>query len=243
MKTLNRIKGLVLACAVALWACAPNAEPLRVFAAASLQGPLDAVAEMWEGPVSISYGGSGTMARQLAQGAPADAIILANTAWADWLLTQPVDLRESRTLLSNSLVIIGQNGNAPLPDGSADTVLDRLGNGRLAMGHHLSVPAGIYAKGWLDSIGAWNKLQPHLAETENVRAALALVARGETPLGIVYASDAQASDAVDVLYPIPDDAHPKISYPALALTPNGVAFLDHLAAHLDVFVAAGFAAP
>lgn len=243
MKTLNRIKGLVLACLVLLVAGAPQAEPLRLFAAASLQGPLDTVADAWDSPVVISYGGSGAMARQISQGAPADAVLLANTAWADWLLARGVASAPARNLLSNSLVIVGKAGASPLQDATAGTLLERLGDGRLAMGQHMSVPAGIYAQTWLERTDAWSALRPYLAETENVRAALALVARGEAPLGIVYASDAAASDQVDVIWHIPTDTHEPILYPGLALTPTGAAFLDHLAAHIDTFVAAGFRAP
>ncbi|APX13814.1 molybdate ABC transporter substrate-binding protein [Tateyamaria omphalii] len=220
-----------------------QAEPLRVFAAASLQGPLDAVAATWDGPVVISYGGSGAMARQISQGAPADAVILANADWSDWLLDRGIGTAPPRPLLSNGLVVVGPAGALPLPDVSADALLARLDGGRLAMGQHMSVPAGIYARAWLGEIGAWDTLQPHLAETENVRAALALVARGEVPLGIVYASDAVASSEVTVLFDVPTDAHPAILYPGLALTPEGAAFLDHVAAQIDRFVAAGFRAP
>ena len=132
MKTLNRIKGLVLACLVLLVAGAPQAEPLRLFAAASLQGPLDTVADAWDSPVVISYGGSGAMARQISQGAPADAVLLANTAWADWLLARGVASPPARNLLSNSLVIVGKAGAAPLQDATAGTLLERLGDGRLS---------------------------------------------------------------------------------------------------------------
>ncbi|WP_299592304.1 molybdate ABC transporter substrate-binding protein [uncultured Tateyamaria sp.] len=232
-----------LACATWLAATAGTADTVRIFAAASLQGPLDDVAEAWVGDVVISYGGSGAMARQVSQGAPADAVILANAAWSDWLVENGHAPRDARALLSNALVVIGPAGAPILPDVTADTILARLDGGRLAMGQHQSVPAGIYAQAWLTTISAWDMLRPSLAETENVRAALALVARGETPLGIVYASDAAASDAVSVVYEVPATAHPQILYPGLALTPAGSAFLDHVAAQTDIFVAAGFRLP
>ncbi|KIC51142.1 molybdate ABC transporter substrate-binding protein [Tateyamaria sp. ANG-S1] len=243
MKSLNWIKGLVLVCMAASGMTRAWADPVRLFAAASLQGPLDKVAEAWDGDVVISYGGSGAMARQVSQGAPADAAILANADWAAWLEDRGIGVATARPLLSNSLVVVAPRGAPPLSDVTADTVLARLDGGRLAMGQHMSVPAGIYASAWLGSIDVWDPLQPHLAETENVRAALALVARGETPLGIVYASDAAASDDVSVVYDVPTQAHPTITYPGLALTPLGAAFLDHVAAHIDIFVAAGFRAP
>ncbi|WP_223274807.1 molybdate ABC transporter substrate-binding protein [Tateyamaria sp. syn59] len=243
MKTPNWIKGLVLACATAMVGQAAEAEPVRVFAAASLQGPLDAVAATWDGAVVISYGGSGAMARQISQGAPADAVILANAEWADWLAERGIGAAPPHALLSNALVVVGPIGAPPLPEVTTDDLLDRLGGGRLAMGQHMSVPAGIYARAWLDRVGAWDALRPQLAETDNVRAALALVARGEVPLGIVYASDAVASADVAVLFEVPTDAHPTVVYPGLALSPEGTAFLDHVAARIDTFVAAGFRAP
>ncbi len=215
---------------------------MRIFAAASLQGPLDVITKEWSQDVAVSYGGSGTLARQISLGAPADAVILANAQWADWLVDQGHIAGPARPVLSNQLVLIGPSGAAPLPAPDAGALMARLGDGRMAMGQHMSVPAGIYAHAWLSHINAWTTLRPHLAETENVRAALALVARGEAPLGVVYASDAGASDGVDILWHIPTDTHPPIRYPALAITPAGAAFLDHLATRTDLFVAAGFKA-
>lgn len=243
MKTFIWIKGLSLFIAGLICAVAACAEPVRVFAAASLQGPLDRVAADWDGAVTISYGGSGAIARQISQGAPADVVILANPDWADWLLAGGHITRSPRPLLSNSLVIIGPAGAAPLDTPSSTEILARLDGGRLAMGQHQSVPAGIYAQAWMAQTGLWDVLRPHLAETENVRAALALVSRRETPLGIVYRSDAQASDAVAVVHTIPQDAHPPILYPGLALNDLGEAFLDHVTARRDDFVAAGFDLP
>ncbi|WP_299588220.1 molybdate ABC transporter substrate-binding protein [uncultured Tateyamaria sp.] len=242
MKTCKWIKGL----AVLGWlACLPglaSAETVRIFAAASLQGPLDQVAVQSDEDVVISYGGSGTIARQISLGAPADAAIIANTNWSDWLVARGVIPSPPRALMSNRLVVVAAQGSAPWTHADANTLRAHLSGGRLAMGQHMSVPAGIYAQAWLDSIGAWDDLRQQLAETENVRAALALVARGEAPLGIVYASDAQASTDVDVVWQVPADAHPPIRYIGLALTPAGETFLDLVAAQTDAFVAAGFVA-
>ncbi|MEO0402108.1 MAG: molybdate ABC transporter substrate-binding protein [Pseudomonadota bacterium] len=243
MKTFKRIKGLALAALVALpLALAAQGAPLRIFAAASLQGPLDQVAQEWRAGTAISYGGSGALARQISLGAPADIVILANADWADWLVDNGHVAGPARAVISNTLVVVGPSGAAPLTAPNGANLLVRLAGGRLAMGQHMSVPAGIYGRAWLETIGAWATLRPHLAETENVRAALALVARGETPLGLVYASDAAASRNVSVLWAVPATAHPPIRYPALALTPDGAAFLDHLMTRTDVFVAAGFTA-
>ena len=240
MKTCNWIKGLT---AIALTICLSPiaaADPVRIFAAASLQGPLDDIATQWDQNSTISYGGSGTIARQISLGAPADVVILANETWADWLVDAGHVAGPARALMSNALVLVAPDGTPPFDHINSTTLRDALGDRRLAMGQHQSVPAGIYAKAWLDHIGAWPSLRPRLAETENVRAALALVARRETPLAVVYASDALASDKVAVVWAIPADQYPPILYHGLALTPEGRAFLDELTTRISVFTAAGF---
>ncbi|MFL4470530.1 molybdate ABC transporter substrate-binding protein [Tateyamaria armeniaca] len=242
MKTYNWIKGLAVMLAMS---CAPahaSGEAVRIFAAASLQGPLDVAASEFHQDSVISYGGSGTLARQISLGAPADIVILANETWANWLVTGAGVPGPPRAILSNRLVLIVPAGGPVLDDPDLDVLRQVIGDGRLAMGQHTAVPAGIYAQAWLTHIGAWDALRPHLAETENVRAALALVARKEVPLGIVYASDARASAQVVVAWTIPADQHPPILYHGLALTPVGAAFLDHLAARIALFEDAGFVA-
>ncbi|QYX56073.1 molybdate ABC transporter substrate-binding protein [Roseovarius sp. SCSIO 43702] len=211
---------------------AAGAEPLRVFAAASLSGALEEMRVAWPGDAVISYGGSGSIARQVAQGAPADVVILANTAWIDWLEAEGA-LREGATLtlLGNRLVLIAPEGAADLPELTPEALLDRLGDGRMAVGQVLSVPAGIYAKEWMDAAGLWRALSPHLAETSDVRAALALVERGEAPLGVVYASDAKGA-RVRVLHEIDESLHSPIRYGA-AITrasnhPQASEFVDYM---------------
>ena len=242
MKPLLWIKSLALALCWIPGANADAPEPLRVFAAASLQGPLDTIARDWPAQVVVSYAGSGTLARQVSQGAPADVVILANSVWMDWLVERRDITAPVTDIVSNRLVLIGPAAARALPNPDPQALLDRLAGGRLAMGQHLSVPAGIYARAWLEHIDAWAVLRPHLAETDNVRAALFLVARGEVPLGVVYASDAFADARVFVLWTIPDDQHPTIRYPAAALTDRGAAFLGHLGTRTDAFVGAGFTA-
>lgn len=173
--------------------------PVTIFAAASLRGALEAALDGSGIDARVSYGGSGTMARQVAQGAPADVVILANVAWVDWLEENGHIAVSTRTdLLGNRLVLVGPRGAADLGELNADTLLERLDAGRLAVGHTEAVPAGIYAQEWMQAAGFWEALRPQLAETENVRAALALVSRGEVPLGVVYASDAQADPGVRI---------------------------------------------
>mgnify|MGYP001793436317 CR=1 FL=1 len=242
MKSPRWIKGLAALIPLLLGAAAATGQPITIFAAASLQGPLDEIAEIWPGETTISYAGSGTIARQISLGAPADVVLLASSDWMDWLAERGHLHAPPRDIISNTLVLIGPPEAADVPDPTADTIARRLDGGRLAMGQHMAVPAGIYGAAWLRSIQAWGALRSQLAETENVRAALALVSRGEAPLGLVYASDAQADASVRTLYTVPSALHPPILYPAAAITPAGLPFLDHLVAQRARFEAAGFAA-
>ena len=212
---MKKIFSRFAALCLLLWPALANAQPdVTVFAAASLRDALEEVIAAYEGNVAVSYGGSGQIARQVAQGAPADVVILANSAWMDWLEEQGALAPSSRIdLLGNRLVLIGASGSAPLDTPNADDMLRRLAGGRLAIGQVDGVPAGIYGRQWLEATGLWSALAPHLAQAENVRAALLWVSRQEAPLGIVYASDAQADPAVDVVYAIPQNLHDAIIYP------------------------------
>ena len=225
-------------------------ERVTVFAAASLRGALEAVLDAHDSAISVSYGGSGTMARQVAQGAPADLVILANVTWMDWLEGQGMVLPETRrALLGNTLVVIAP-ASAPeaAPLDPAD-ILARLGGGRLAVGQTRGVPAGIYARQWMERAGLWGDLSPHLAETENVRAALALVSRGEAPLGVVYASDALADPGVRVVHEIDPGLHDPIVYPVAVVTGQERASVSAVVERLlapeasDIFSRHGFDRP
>lgn len=223
-------------------------QPLTVFAAASLKNALDEAAKGWQAPVVISYGGSGTMARQVAYGAPADVVVLANADWMAWLDGQGGLASKPITLLGNRLVMIGPK-NAPSQSVDEASLAQTLGQGRLAIGQTNAVPAGIYGREWLQNSGLWPVVATRLAETENVRAALALVARNEAPLGIVYASDAVAEARVSIVHEISPKLHGPITYPAAVTTvaqqEGAQAFLTYLqsdAARL-IFLAHGFLPP
>ena len=213
--------------------------PVTVFAAASLKGALDKVAQTYPGKTVVSYGGSGLLARQVAAGAPADVVMLANEAWMDWLeSTGSIALNTRLNLMGNRLVLIAPLGSDPVTDVEA-----RLGDGRLAIGQINGVPAGIYGRQWLENTGLWGDLAERLAETENVRAALALVSRGEAPLGVVYATDALADPRVTVVYEIPDDLHDPITYPVASVEGgHGADFIAFLTSPLalDIFGMHGF---
>lgn len=221
----------------AIWALvtgvafADEASPLTIFAAASLGEVLEAASADWPGPVRISVAGSGAIARQIDQGAPADVVMLANTEWMDWLDSRGHIRAQSRhDTIGNRLVVVGPPGARPLQQFDVASVLERLGpNGRMAMGEHRSVPAGLYARAWMEQSGTWEGLRPYLAEVDNVRAALALVARGEVPLAVLYASDLHAApESAEAVWTIPTEDQPRIRYALAAITAEGTDLVDYL---------------
>jgi molybdate transport system substrate-binding protein len=195
-----------------------------VLAAASLQESLNAAADSWAArghprPV-LSFAASSTLARQVQSGAPADLFISADEDWMDALQKKQLLRAGTRVdLLSNRLVLV-----APAASRIQITIRPgfalgaALGQGRLATGAVDSVPAGLYAKEALTKLGVWPQVAGKLAPAESVRAALALVARGEAPLGVVYATDAQADKRVRVVATFPESSHAPIRYPVAALS-------------------------
>jgi molybdate transport system substrate-binding protein len=217
---------------------------LFVLAAASLKPALDEIAAGWDGVVAVSYGGSGAIARQAASGAPADVVLLAAQDWMDWLVGQGVVQGKPVRIAGNRLILAGPPGAAPL-DLTAAAIEARLGpEGRFAMGDPLSVPAGRYGQQALESLGLWDRLRPRAILVENVRAALAYVARGDVALGLVYGSDALGTGVVEVAA-FPASSHQPIAYPGAVLRGAGAgaaAFLAHVAASGHVFAKHGFVA-
>lgn len=220
----------LLAAALLATPCAARAQaPLTVFAAASLQDALRALEPEWRAaapgnpPLRFSFAASSALARQIEQGAPADLFASADEPWMDWLAERGLVETATRTSpIGNSLVLVAP-ADRPAPPGLS---LDRGGTdlrallgpgGRLAVADPAHVPAGRYAEAALTWLGQWAALAPRLARADNVRAALLLVERGEAPLGIVYATDAQAARGVRVLGTFPPASHPAITYP-FALT-------------------------
>jgi molybdate transport system substrate-binding protein len=214
------------------------AEEVTVFAAASLTDALERVAEGWTAEtgnrVVVSYAASSALARQIQEGAPADIFISASVDWMDEVEASG-DLRAGtrRDILGNTLVLIAHGRDAaPVAiDGNLD-LAGLLGDGRLAMALVEAVPAGVYGKAALTALGLWDGVEAQVAQSDNVRAALAFVAQGEAPLGIVYATDAAVEDNVTVVGTFPAGSHDPITYPA-AITaqsesPVAGEFLDYL---------------
>ena len=214
-----------LALAALLSPAAHSAEPLTVFAAASLKESLDEASAAYEQatrvPVRVSYAACSALARQIEQGAPAQVFVSADLDWMDYLQERGrVDAGSRHNLLGNRLVLVApQDGVARVDLAKPGSIAAALGDGRLAVGQVASVPAGKYARAALEKLGQWPEVSARLAESDSVRAALMLVARGEAPLGIVYASDARAEPKVKVVATFPADSHPPIVYPAAALAP------------------------
>ncbi len=230
---------LIAALAICVVSAAPiraGAEGVLVFAAASLKTALDTIATRYQEEsgqaVTVSYAASSVLARQIQLGAPADLFISANVDWMD-VLEQggQVDAGSRVDLLGNRLVLIGAQGSNPAGIGPGLDLQARLNGGYLAMALVDAVPAGIYGKSALQTLGLWDSVQGRIAQVDNVRAALALVATGAAPMGIVYRSDAQVEDRVSVVGTFPEDTHDAIIYPAaltIAASPQARAFLDYL---------------
>ncbi|WP_432450675.1 molybdate ABC transporter substrate-binding protein [Aliiroseovarius marinus] len=202
-----------------------RAGQLLVFAAASLSDVLEETAAAYTdqsgNQVTISPAGSSVLARQILQGAPADLFISANTDWMDHLAQKNAILPETRqNIATNQLVLISAQPDATVDLADPDGLPDALGDGRLSMALTEAVPAGQYGRAALSALGLWESLAPQVAEADNVRAALALVALGAAPFGITYATDALAEPRVHITATFPPELHAPILYPA-AVTRQG----------------------
>lgn len=201
-------------------AAAPAQPDLIVLAASSLTDALNEIGPAFTGAthhgVKFSYGASSALARQIESGAPADVFMSADTDWMDYLQTRNlIDSGTRRNLLGNRLVLISPADSTVAVTIAPHFALAKLlGDGRLATGNPDSVPVGKYAKDALTRLGVWTEVQDRIAATDNVRAALALVARGEVPLGIVYRTDALVEKKVRIVAEFPANSHGPIIYPA-----------------------------
>lgn len=201
----------------------PVPRPVTVFAAASLTDALEQLGDDFTRSTGVrvrfSFAASSVLARQIEAGAGADVFFSADQAWMDYLQQRGrINAATRRDLLGNRLVLIAPaDSTLQLKIAPGFALLTALGGRRLATGDPDSVPVGRYARSALTSLGVWQDVEDRLVRAEDVRHALMFVARGEVPLGIVYASDARADQDVRVIDVFPADSHLPITYP-VALT-------------------------
>ena len=225
---------------------------ITVFAAASMKNALDDVNAAFLKAsgikVTASYAASSALAKQIEQGAPADIFVSADLDWMDYSATKKTIKDDTRlNLLGNRLVLIAPKDSkiAKVDIGSSLDLAKLIGDGRIATGEVSSVPVGKYAKGALEKLGLWASVEKKFAMADNVRAALALVSRGEAVLGIVYETDAKVEPGVKIVGVFPADSHPAIVYPVAATAtakPEANAYLTYLrsGAAKTVFETYGF---
>jgi molybdate transport system substrate-binding protein len=201
----------------------PKNKTITVFAAASLKNALDDVDATFTKQIGVkvvaSYDASSALMKQIEAGAPADAFVSADLKWMNYGVEKKVINESTRiNLLGNVLVLIAaKDSKIDHVDVKPGFDLAKLaGDGRIATGDVKAVPVGLYAKAALENLGVWPSVEPKMAMTVNVRAALAYVARGEAPLGIVYATDAKVEPGVKVVGVFPDNSHDPITYPVAA---------------------------
>ncbi|MBO6604740.1 MAG: molybdate ABC transporter substrate-binding protein [Roseicyclus sp.] len=228
-----------------------RADTILIFAAASLREALDEVAAVWTGaPLSVSYAGSSALARQIEAGAPADLFLSANMAWIAHLAERGISAPERTiALLANRLVLAGPADAVHPVEDLAAALAALPGDARIATGFLEAVPAGIYARQALEASDLLEDLMPRIVQTENVRIALALAARGEVARAIVYRTDALAEPGVAIEVLIPKTLHDPIRYPAALMTasthPEAAAFLAFLTSPqaMAIFRSHGFEVP
>jgi molybdate transport system substrate-binding protein len=216
----------------------PDRPALLVFAAASLTNVLGELSASWEESsgvsVKLSFAASSALARQIEAGGQADVFVSADQEWMDYLATRKlIDTASRRNLVGNRLVLIAPaDSTVNLRIEPGFKIAEALAGGRLATGDPDTVPAGRYARSALTTLGVWDQVSGRLVRAENVRAALTYVARGEAPLGIVYATDAQIENRIRVVDSFPDNTPAAITYPAAATATAGqpaAAYLAYLA--------------
>jgi molybdate transport system substrate-binding protein len=236
-----------LAAAIACAALPPAAlaqdKSITVFAAASMKNALDDVDAAFTKKSGIkvvaSYDASSALMKQIEAGAPADVFVSADLKWMDYGSQKKLVKDDTRiNLLGNELVLIAPKDSkiGPVTIAQGFDLAKLAGDGRIATGDVKAVPVGIYAQAALQKLGVWAAVEPKMAMTANVRAALVLVARGEAPLGIVYSTDAKVEPGVKIVGVFPESSHDPIIYPVAATTvakpdvPSYLAFLRSQAA-------------
>ena len=225
---------------------------VTVFAAASLSDALGELAASYHrstgDDVRLNLGASSNLARQIREGAPADVFFSADEAKMDALARAGlIEPGTRRSLLSNALVVVVPADSRLAPASAGDLASPAVR--RLAVAEPATVPAGIYAKEYLERLGLWRALAPKIVPAENVRAVLAAVESGDVDAGFVYRTDALVPRRVRVAWTVPPAEGPRISYPVAVVrggdNPAGarrfVAWLESPAAR-SVFAKYGFIA-
>jgi molybdate transport system substrate-binding protein len=224
---MHRPAGFLVALAIlfgpAVLPASAQDKSLTVFAAASMKNALDDIDTAFTGKTGVkivaSYAASSALAKQIEQGAPADIFVSADTDWMEYAINKKTVNAPTRVnLLGNRMVLIAPTDSKidNVTIGQGFDLAKLVGDGKIATADVTSVPVGKYAKASLEKLGAWAAAEPKFAMTENVRAALALVARGEAALGIVYSTDARVEPGVKIVGTFPMDSHPAIIYPVAA---------------------------
>jgi molybdate transport system substrate-binding protein len=243
MKTFRSSLRWIMTCALALSFVVPavaedaKKPQLLVLAAASLTNVLGELSPAWEKsggvPVKLSFAASSVLARQIEAGSNADVFISADQEWMDYLQARNLITKTSRVnLVGNRLVLIAPaDSKLEFEIKPGFDLAGALAGGRLATGDPDTVPVGRYARSALTSLGVWDQVADRLVRADNVRGAMTFVSRGEVPLGIVYATDAQIDKKVRIVATFPDNTHAPITYPAAATVsagPDAAAFLAFL---------------
>ncbi len=230
LKQLYSSLGLRALCIVAALCTSSlaRAETITIFAAASMGDAVNALADQYSRDsghtIRTSFASSSVLARQIISGAPADVFISANTAWMDEADSKGAIIAASRRIIAGNRLVLVASSFVTLPLAKADTIsadypLARIMAGqRLALGDPGHVPSGIYARQSLEALGLWEPVREQLVPMPSVRAALAMVERGEVSLGVVYASDIRYASGVQLIGNLPDDSHAPIRYPAAVVT-------------------------
>jgi molybdate transport system substrate-binding protein len=240
--------------AIATWSPGAQAQDksITVFAAASMKNALDdvdaAFTKQSGTKVVASYDASSALMKQIEVGAPADVFVSADLKWMDYGSQKKLIKDDTRVnLLGNELVLIATKdskiGNVTIAPGF--DLAGLAGDGRIVTGDVKAVPVGLYAQAALQKLGVWAAVEPKMAMTANVRAALVLVARGEAPLGIVYSTDAKVEPGVKIVGKFPESSHDPIIYPVAATVnakPDATPYLAFLrsAAAKTIFESYGF---
>lgn len=253
MRLCKKFPAFVLGLSFLLLSGMANAQ-VSVFAAASCTDALNEIGKAYvaSGGKAIvpSFASSSTLAKQIENGAPANIFISADEQWMNYLADKSLLAAGTRfNLLGNRVVLIAPKDSSvgKVEIGQGFPLANLLGDGRLAVGDPAHVPVGIYTQAALEKLGVWGTVQSKLAPADSVRAALAFVERGETPFGVVYATDAAASDKVKIVGVFPEDSHPPVVYPAALIAGKDTAEAKEFFAFLkgdqakDIFRRYGFA--